>query len=90
MIVAYWAPVQPDLVRGDDRHDRAVDRHVRRVQPTATAAATHGTMVFNGSTATNNGGSMSMFGHRTYNYDPNLLWLTAALVPDASTSRTPC
>lgn len=42
---------------------------------------THGSMVFTGSTATNNGGSMSMFTTRTYNYDPNLLWLLPPWFP---------
>jgi hypothetical protein len=41
----------------------------------------HGTMTFTGSTATNDGGSMSMFGTRVYNYDPNLLWLLPPWFP---------
>ena len=46
-----------------------------------TGCGTHGTMTFTGSTATNGGGSMSMFNTRVYNYDTNLLWLTPPWFP---------
>jgi hypothetical protein len=48
----------------------------------------HGTMQFNGSTATNKGGSMSMFGTRVYNYDTNLLWLLPPWFPSVDKPYT--
>jgi hypothetical protein len=50
----------------------------------------HGTMTFTGSTATNKGGSMSMFDVRVYNYDTNLLFLQPPYFPvltDAYTTQ---
>lgn len=41
----------------------------------------HGTMTFTGSTATNAGGYMGMFGTRIYNYDSNLLYLQPPYFP---------
>jgi Tfp pilus assembly protein PilX len=40
----------------------------------ATSDGSHGTMTFNGSIATRQGGQMSMFQVRYYNYDSNLLY----------------
>jgi hypothetical protein len=41
----------------------------------------HSTMTFTGSTATNQGGYMSMFGTRNYIYDSNLLYLQPPFFP---------
>ncbi|MFN8108817.1 MAG: hypothetical protein U0Y82_03100 [Thermoleophilia bacterium] len=41
----------------------------------------NGTMTFTGSTATRDGGAMSMFDYRNYNYDPNLQVLRPPLFP---------
>jgi Tfp pilus assembly protein PilX len=41
----------------------------------------HGTMDFTGSTATEQGGQMSMFATRHYNYDPALLWIQPPWFP---------
>jgi hypothetical protein len=48
----------------------------------------HGTMTFTGSTATNKGGSMSMFDVRNYNYDTNLLFLQPPYFPVLTDSYT--
>ena len=48
----------------------------------------HGTMTFYGSTATNKGGSMSMFDTRDYNYDANLLYVQPPFFPVMEDSYT--
>jgi hypothetical protein len=45
-------------------------------------------MTFTGSTATKQGGSMSMFGTRNYNYDPNLLYLQPPWFPTVEDAYT--
>ena len=45
-------------------------------------------MTFTGSTATKQGGSMSMFNTRTYNYDPNLLYLQPPWFPTVEDAYT--
>jgi Tfp pilus assembly protein PilX len=46
-----------------------------------SSSTDHGTMTFNGSTATDGGGFMSMFATRNYNYDSNLLYLQPPFFP---------
>jgi hypothetical protein len=48
----------------------------------------HGTMDFTGSTATANGGSMSMFNTRNYNYDQSLLYLQPPWFPTVEDAYT--
>ncbi len=48
----------------------------------------HGTMTFKGSTATNLGGSMSMFTSRIYQYDDTLLYLQPPWFPTLSDAYT--
>jgi hypothetical protein len=43
--------------------------------PSGRSSQSLGTMTFIGSTATNQGGYMTMFSTRNYNYDPNLLYV---------------
>ncbi len=79
MIVAYWAP-------NNLSWNAATIATTGQWTDTCGAfssygCGTHGTMTFTGSTATNDGGSMSMFGTRVYNYDPNLLWLLPPWFP---------
>jgi len=78
MIVAYWVPYNLSW-------NAATIATTGQWTDTCGAfgyrCGTHGTMTFTGSTATNNGGSMSMFGTRVYDYDPNLLWLLPPWFP---------
>ena len=87
MIVAYWAPYNltwsaATIATGGYWADTC-DPHLF-----GYGCGTHGTMTFNGSTATNKGGSMSMFGTRTYNYDQNLLWLLPPWFPSVDKPYT--
>ena len=79
MIVAYWTP---NNLSWNAATIATTGQWTDTCGAFGYQCGTHGTMTFTGSTATNNGGSMSMFATRVYNYDPNLLWLLAALVPD--------
>ena len=54
----------------------------------ASNDGSHGTMTFNGSVATRNGGSMSMFRTRVYNYDPNLLYRQPPWWPNVGDAYT--
>ncbi|HEX4518167.1 MAG TPA: hypothetical protein VH063_01170 [Gaiellaceae bacterium] len=78
MIVAYWAP-------NDLTWYAATIATTGQWSDTCGVfnyqCGTHGKMTFWGSTATNLGGSMSMFGTRIYNYDQNLLWLLPPWFP---------
>ena len=89
MTVAYWAPynlswnaatIATTGVWADTCDSRSIG--------TSYGCGTHGTMTFTGSTATNGGGSMSMFGTRVYNYDPNLLWLLPPWFPSVDKPYT--
>ncbi len=53
---------------------------------TDTSSTTHTSMTFTGSIATANGGYASMFGTRTYNYDPVLQTLRPPLYPTLENS----
>ena len=50
--------------------------------------SSHGTMDFTGSTATEDGGQMSMFATRHYNYDPALMWIQPPWFPVIAGSYT--
>jgi hypothetical protein len=59
------------------------------VWSSATQSQRPGTsMVFTGSTATEDGGAMNMFASRTYNYEPSLLYLQPPWFPLISDSLT--
>jgi hypothetical protein len=78
MIVAYWSPTNlswsaATIASTGQWTETCVEFNYQ--------CGTHGSMVFTGSTATNGGGSMSMFATRTYDYDPNLLWLLPPWFP---------
>jgi hypothetical protein len=53
---------------------------------TDTSSTTHSSMTFTGSIATDQGGYASMFGTRTYNYDPVLQTLRPPLFPTIENS----
>jgi hypothetical protein len=53
-----------------------------------SGCGSHGTMNFTGSTATKNGGSMSMFTTRNYNYDSSLLYLQPPWFPTVEDAYT--
>ena len=55
---------------------------------TDTSDGSHGTMNFTGSSTTANGGDMTMFGTRNYNYDPNLLKLPPPWFPQLQAYTT--
>ena len=85
MIVAYWTPynlswtgatIATSGYWADTCEARLWNPH------TSYGCSSHGTMTFTGSTATNLGGSMSMFGTRVYNYDPKLPLADSTMVPD--------
>jgi hypothetical protein len=78
MIVAYWAP---NNLTWWAATITTTGYWADSCQAFSYGCGSHGTMIFNGSTATYAGGSMSMFTSRTYNYDPNLLWLLPPWFP---------
>ncbi len=78
MIVAYWAP---SSLSWNAATIATTGQWTDTCGAFSYGCGTHGTMTFTGSTATNAGGSMSMFGTRVYNYDPNLLWLLPPWFP---------
>ncbi len=53
-----------------------------------SGCGSHSTMTFTGSTATKQGGSMSMFNSRTYNYDTTLLYLQPPWFPTVEDAYT--
>jgi predicted outer membrane repeat protein len=58
-------------------------------QPNGVSNGSHsGTMTFTGSTATNQGGAMSMFAHRSYNYDTTLQYLQPPWFPTLQSAYT--
>jgi hypothetical protein len=73
MIVPRWAPANLDWSAATI----AISGNWRSY----LTSATHGTMNFTGSTATNLGGHMSMFDTRNYLYDTNLLFLQPPYFP---------
>jgi hypothetical protein len=78
MIVAYWAP---NNLSWNAATIASTGQWTDTCGAFSYGCGTHGTMTFTGSTATNDGGSMSMFGTRVYDYDPNLLWLLPPWFP---------
>jgi hypothetical protein len=78
MIVAYWVP---SSLSWNAATIATSGQWTDTCGEFGYGCGTHGTMTFTGSTATNDGGSMSMFGTRVYNYDPNLLWLLPPWFP---------
>ncbi len=78
MIVAYWAPNSLTWYAATIAQS---GQWTDTCGKFGYGCSTHGTMTFNGSTATNQGGSMSMFTTRVYNYDQNLLWLLPPWFP---------
>jgi hypothetical protein len=78
MIVAYWAPSNLSWTAATIA---STGQWTDTCGAFSYQCGTHGTMTFTGSTATNNGGSMSMFTTRVYDYDPNLLWLLPPWFP---------
>jgi hypothetical protein len=80
VIVAYWTPNNLSWT-GATIATSGVWADTCDQQLWSYGCSTHGTMTFTGSSATNNGGSMSMFANREYDYDPNLLWLTPPWFP---------
>jgi len=78
MIVAYWAP---NTLSWQAATIATTGQWTDTCGAFSYQCGTHGTMTFTGSTATNNGGSMSMFTTRVYDYDPNLLWLLPPWFP---------
>ena len=73
MIVAQWTPY-------DLTWNAATIAQTGQWRSWSTDGS-HGTMTFNGSTATNLGGYMGMFDYRNYNYDVNLLYLQPPYFP---------
>ncbi len=78
MIVAYWAPSN---LSWNAATIATNGQWTDTCGAFSYGCSTHGTMTFTGSTATNRGGSMSMFTTRVYDYDPNLLWLLPPWFP---------
>jgi hypothetical protein len=78
MIVAYWGPNNLSWTAATIA---TTGQWTDTCGMFSYQCGTHGSMVFTGSTATNNGGSMSMFSSREYDYDPNLLWLLPPWFP---------
>lgn len=73
MVVAHWV--------GTNLSWRAATIAQEDMWRSSTGSAHHGTVTFTGSTATNDGGYMSMFSTRVYNYDPQLKWLQPPYFP---------
>ena len=78
MIVAYWSPSTltwsaATTTQGGQWTDTCGEFGYK--------CGSHTSMTFNGSTATDQGRSMSMFNSRTYNYDSTLLWLDPPWYP---------
>ena len=78
---------QPDLVGGDDRHDRPVDGHVRRVRLRVRHARDDDLQRLD----RDEPGRLDVdVRHPRLQLRPEPALAAAAVVPDASTSRTPC
>ena len=73
MIVAKWCP--------NNLNWRAATIAQTGQWRSSSSSQSKGTMVFTGSTATNQGGYMSMFGTRVYNYDTELSYLQPPWFP---------
>ena len=56
--------------------------------PNAPSGSHNGTMTFTGSTAALNGGQMSMFDYRVYQYDPTLAYLQPPWFPTLTNNYT--
>jgi hypothetical protein len=80
MIVAAWVPY--------DLSWRAGTIAQNGMWRSWNSGNTHGTMTFTGSTATNDGGYMSQFRTRVYDYDPTLLYLSPPWFPAIEDSYT--
>jgi hypothetical protein len=80
MIVAEWAPT--------DLSWRAATIAQSGIWRSWSNAGSHGTMTFTGSTATNQGGYMSMFRTRVYQYDDSLLYLQPPWFPTVEDAYT--
>ncbi len=78
MIVAYWTP---NNLSWNAATIATTGQWTDACGAFGYQCGSHGQMTFTGSTATNDGGSMSMFSAREYDYDPSLLWLTPPWFP---------
>jgi hypothetical protein len=90
MVVAYYVPTDlawsaATLTQTGQWTDWC---HGGTIPAQAYACGKRGTMDFTGSTATNGGGSMSMFTRRNYNYDTNLLYLQPPWFPTVEDAYT--
>ncbi len=74
MIVAEWAPTNINWRAGTLAQNG-------RWRSWSGSGSHNGTMTFTGSTATNQGGYMSMYDFRVYNYDDTLLYLPPPWFP---------
>ena len=77
MIVAHWCPTNLTWSAATIAQNGAWHSY--------NNDGSHGTMTFTGSTVTAQGGYMSMFTTRSYNYDPNLQFLQAPWFPSVGT-----
>ena len=80
LYVAHVRLVDADLVGSDLRGQRHLAND--------TSDGSHGTMNFTGSSTTANGGDMTMFTTRNYNYDANLLKLPPPWFPQLQAYTT--
>ncbi len=83
MFVAQWAPANlqwrgATLAQGGQWESA----------PNAPSGSHNGTMTFTGSTAAINGGQMSMFDYREYDYDPTLAYLQPPWFPTITQAYT--
>jgi hypothetical protein len=78
MVVAYWSP---STLTWSAATTTQSGQWTDTCGEFGYKCGSHTSMTFNGSTATDQGGSMSMFNSRTYNYDSTLLWLDPPWYP---------
>jgi hypothetical protein len=83
MLVAQWAPATLNW-----RGATLAQTGKWQSAPNAPVGSHNGTMTFTGSTAAINGGQMSMFTTRVYQYDPTLAYLQPPWFPTITQAYT--